>query len=284
MPFDCIPAHSTEELKNMAGLNRKMLIDITYQTGGAYLAQALSVIDMMTAVFYRYLKFCPSQPDWDGRDRFLLSPGHYALPLYVILSDLGYFDSSVLYTFKENGSPAELISHRHTLPGVEISGGSLGQVLSIGVGMALHAKLRAKAHKIFVMMSDGEQDEGQIWEAAASASHFGLNNLIAFIDKNGFQVDGPTQGVMNMEPLAEKYRAFGWDVAEVDGNEMDEIVKALDEFVSKGTKPCLLIGNTIRGKGISFLENNIDFHYTRLDKSLNDKANCELTGDWDAGM
>ncbi|MDI6782312.1 MAG: transketolase [bacterium] len=284
MPFDCILAPSTEELKDRAQLNRKTLIDITYQTGGSYLAQALSVIDLMTAVFYRYLKLNPSQLDWDGRDRFLLSPGHYALPLYVILANLGYFDSSVLYTFKENGSPAELISHRHTLPGVEISGGSLGQVLSIGVGMALHAKLRAKAHKIFVMMSDGEQDEGQIWEAASSASHFGLNNLIALIDKNGFQVDGPTQGVMNMEPLAEKYRAFGWDVAEVNGNEMDEIVKALDEFVSKGTKPCLLIGNTIRGKGISFLENNIDFHYTRLDKSLKDKANCELTGDWDAGM
>ena len=155
MPFDCIPAPSTEELKDRAQLNRKMLIDITYRTGGAYLAQALSGIDMMTAVFYRYLKFNPSQPDWDGRDRFLLSPGHYALPLYVILADLGYFSPEILCTFKGNGSPAELISHRHTLPGVEISGGSLGQVLSVGVGMALHASLRSKTHRIFVMMSDG---------------------------------------------------------------------------------------------------------------------------------
>jgi transketolase len=284
MPFDCVPALSSKELKDKAQLNRNILIDITYQTGGSYLAQALSGIDLMTAVFYRYLKSIPSQPDWDERDRFLLSPGHYALPLYVILADLGYFEPEILWTFKENGSPAELISHRRTLPGVEISGGSLGQVLSVGIGMALHAKLRAKAHRIFVMMSDGEQDEGQIWEAASSASHFGLNNLIALIDKNGFQVDGPTQGIMNMEPLADKYRAFGWNVAEVDGNEMDEIINVLDEFVSKGTKPCLLIGNTVRGKGISFLENNIDFHYTRLDKSLKDKASCELTGDWDAGM
>lgn len=274
---------SLTELKNKAQSHRKTLIDITYKTNGSYLAQALSGLDMMTAVFYRYLNLNPCQPDWDGRDRFLLSPGHYALPLYVLLADLGYFDSGVLDTFKENDSPAELISHRHTLPGVEISGGSLGQVLSVGVGMALHAKLREKNHRIFVLMSDGEQEEGQIWEAAASASHFKLNNLIALIDKNGFQVDGQTKEVMNMEPLADKYRAFGWTVAEVDGNNMDEVIEALDSLTTQETKPCVLIGNTIRGKGISFLENNINFHYTRLDKTLMDTAECELTGDWDAG-
>ncbi|MFH1096018.1 MAG: transketolase [Candidatus Desantisbacteria bacterium] len=274
---------SIEKLKNKAQEYRKTLIDITYKTGGSYLAQALSAIDMMTAVFYRYLNFNPCQPDWDGRDRFLLSPGHYALPLYVLLADLGYFDPKILDTFKENDSPAELISHQHTLPGVEISGGSLGQVLSVGVGMALHAKLREKNHRIFVLMSDGEQEEGQIWEAAASANHFKLNNLIAVIDKNGFQVDGPTQEVMNMEPLFDKYRAFGWNVAEVDGNNMGEVIEALDSFTTQETKPSVLIGNTIRGKGISFLEGNVNFHYTRLDKSLMNTAEHELTGDWDAG-
>ncbi|MDI6786162.1 MAG: transketolase [bacterium] len=272
---------SIEELNIKAQEYRKKLIDITYKTGGAYLAQALSCIDMMTALFHRYINCQFHQPKWSRRDRFLLSPGHYALPLYVILADLGYFDPNLLYTFKENGSPVELISHRETLPGIEISGGSLGQVLSVGVGMALHAKLRKKEHRIFVMMSDGEQGEGQIWEAAASAAHFKLDNIIALIDKNGFQVDGPTKDVMNMESIAEKYQAFGWEVKEIDGNNMSEIVHNLDEFDLKRIGPSILIGNTIRGKGISFMEGNIDFHYTRLDKKLKSKAEYELFGDWD---
>lgn len=274
---------SIESLKIKSQEHRKRLIDITYHTGGAYLAQGLSCIDMLTALFYRYINCCPSQPEWDKRDRFLLSPGHYALPLYVILADLGYFNTKLLNTFKENNSPLELISHRHTLPGIEISGGSLGQVLSVGVGMAIHAKLRGKKHNIFIMMSDGEQDEGQIWEAAASATHFGLDNIIALIDKNGFQVDGPTTEVMNMEPLVDKYHAFGWDVKEINGNNINEIVNALDDVTLKKTKPSIVIGNTIRGRGISFLENNINFHYTRLDEGLKHKAEYELTGDWDAG-
>ncbi|MBU0600591.1 transketolase [bacterium] len=275
---------SIEELKNKVQSLKKKLIDLTYQTGGAYLAQALSGVDLMAALFYRYLKYDPLKPNWEERDRFLLSPGHYALLLYTILADLGYFDPKLLSTFKENNSPLELISHRHTLPGVEISGGSLGQVLSVGVGMALHAKLRKKKHRIFVMMSDGEQNEGQIWEAATSAVHFKLNNLVALIDKNGFQVDGPTKEVMNMEPLGDKYRVFGWEVEEVNGHNIAEIVAILDKFSLKREKPFLLIGNTVRGKGISFLENSLNFHYTRLNKILKDKASYELIGDWDAEM
>ncbi|MDQ7823784.1 MAG: transketolase [Candidatus Eremiobacteraeota bacterium] len=275
--------YSVQELKEIAARHRKKLLDITFHTGGAYLAQALSGIDMMTALWYRYVRNRAVDPLWDGRDRFLLSPGHYALPLYVILADQGYFSEELLYTFKENGSPLELASHRGTVPGVEVTGGSLAQVLSVGVGMALHGRLRGKGHRIFVFMSDGEQDEGSIWEAAASAAHFSLSNLVAVIDKNGFQVDGPTREVMNMEPLQDKYRAFGWEVSEVDGNSMDEVVEALDGAVSAACEmPRLVIGNTVRGKGITFMENNPAFHYARLDEKELRAAGEELRGEWDA--
>ncbi len=272
-------------LAELAKRHRETLVDITYATGGAYLGQALSSIELMTAVLQGFVRHRADEPGWEGRDRFLLSPGHYALPLYVVLADMGYFDPAMLYTFKQNGSPVELATHRGTLPGVEVNGGSLGQVLSVGVGMALAARLERASHRVFVFMSDGEQDEGQIWEAAASASHFGLGNLVAVLDKNGFQVDGATSDVMNMEPLADKYRAFGWLVEEVDGNDMAAIVPALDRLIERaqaeGT-PGILVGETIRGKGISFMEGNPKFHYTRLTKDLEEKAKAELTADWDA--
>jgi transketolase len=274
---------SVADLEEIARRHRSTLLDITYRTGGAYLAQALSGIDLMTALFYRYIRNRPMEPEWPLRDRFLLSPGHYALPLYVILGDQGYFNSELLLSFKENGSPLELASHRGTVPGVEVSGGSLGQVLSIAVGMAIHAKLRRKSHRIFVLMSDGEQDEGSIWEAAASASHFKLDNMVAVIDKNGFQVDGPTQEVMNMEPLGDKYRAFGWHVEEIDGNDMEEIARALDRIAGKpAEKPAVVVGKTIRGKGVSFMEGNPAYHYTRLDEQTLSRAGMDLKGAWDA--
>jgi len=274
---------STAELRDKASQLRRILIDVAHRTGGAYLAQALSCIDMMTAVHYLFARSNPAYPDWPGRDRFLLSPGHYALALYVVLADRGFIDRDLLWTFKDNGSPLELATHRGTVPGVEVSGGSLGQVLSLGVGMALHARLRGKAHRVFVMMSDGEQDEGQVWEAAAAAAHFKLANLTAVVDCNGFQVDGPTSEVMDMEPLGDKYGSFGWDVAECDGNDMEEVVDAMDHLCSEdGDGPRILIGRTVRGKGVSFMEANPSFHYARLDADMKDQAVEDLFGDSDA--
>lgn len=262
---------------------RQGLIDVAYSTGGAYLAQALSGIDMMAALHYRYAAGNGGVPDAPDRDRFLLSPGHYALALYAILADRGYFDPAILGTFKDDGSPAELATHKGTLPGVEVSGGSLGQVLSLGVGMALHARLRGAPQRIFVMMSDGEQDEGQIWEAAASAAHYRLSNLVAVIDVNGFQVDGPTAEVMDMEPLGDKYRAFGWDVEECDGNDLVAVCASLDRLVAPGReRPGILVGRTVRGKGVSFMEAHPGYHYARLDGSLADRAKAELAADTDA--
>jgi len=272
-----------EDLTAKIGSLRSLLIEVAYRTGGAYLAQALSGIDMMAALHYRYAAGRPDEPEWPGRDRFLLSPGHYALALYAILADRGYFPRDLLWTFKDNGSPLELATHRGTVPGVEASGGSLGQVLSVGVGMALHARLRGKAHRVFVMMSDGEQDEGQIWEAAASAAHFKLSNLVSVIDCNGFQVDGPTAEVMNMEPLGDKYRSFGWEVRECDGNDIASVVAALDDLVAVDRgRPSMLVGHTVRGKGVSFMEANRAFHYARLDGAMKDRAMADLKGDWDA--
>ncbi|MBM4395022.1 MAG: transketolase [Deltaproteobacteria bacterium] len=278
-----LPRMGPAELEDKAAALRRLLIDVAHRTGGAYLAQALSGIDMMTAVHYGFADGDAAHPDRPDRDRFLLSPGHYALALYAVLADRGYFDRDLLWTFKDDGSPLELASHRGTVPGVEASGGSLGQVLSVGVGMALHARLRAKAHRVFVFMSDGEQDEGQIWEAAASAAHYRLSNLVAVIDANGFQVDGPTREVMDMEPLGDKYRAFGWDVVECDGNDMTAVAAGLGRLCAPAaTRPGMLVGRTVRGKGVSFMEGNPAFHYARLDGSQRDRAVADLSGDTDA--
>lgn len=274
---------NTPELEHKASELRRLLVEVAHRTGGAYLAQALSGIDLMTALHYRFARGDPGAPDWPGRDRFLLSPGHYALALYVILADRGYFDRDLLWTFKDNGSPLELATHRGTVPGVEVSGGSLGQVLSLGVGMALHARMGRRDHRIFVVMSDGEQDEGQVWEAAAAAAHFGLSNLTAVVDCNGFQVDGPTSEVMNMEPLGDKYRSFGWDVRECDGNHMGAVVEALEGLsATDGDRPGLLVGRTVRGKGVSYMEGSRDFHYARIDSDMKDRALDEMfAGDTD---
>ncbi len=269
------PPDLTEKVADL----RRLLIEVAHRTGGAYLAQALSGLDLMAAIHYGFARSDPSWPDWPERDRFLLSPGHYALALYVILADRGYFDKELLLTFKEDGSPLELATHRGTVPGVEVSGGSLGQVLSVGVGMALHARLRGRAHRVFVVMSDGEQDEGQVWEAAAAAAHFRLANLIAAIDCNGFQVDGPTREVLDMEPLGDKYRAFGWNVEECDGNDLRAVWAALERLCrGEAGRPGILIGRTVRGKGVSFLEGNPAFHYTRLDPASRDRALKDLFG------
>lgn len=272
-------AASPAELKGKVARLRRMLVEAAHRTGGAYLAQALSGIDLMATIHYGFARSDPSRPDWPDRDRFLLSPGHYALALYVILADRGYFDNELLWTFKEDGSPLELATHRGSVPGVEASGGSLGQVLSLGVGMALGARLRGRTHRVFVMMSDGEQDEGQVWEAAAAAAHFRLSNLIAVVDCNGFQVDGPTREVLDMEPLGDKYRAFGWNVEECDGNDIDAVCAALERLCrGEAGRPGILIGRTVRGKGVSFLEGNPAFHYTRLDPALRDRALEDLFG------
>jgi transketolase len=271
------------ELQQKTQALRDLMIEVAWRTGGAYLAQALSGIDLLAAVHYRYAAGDAAAPEAPDRDRVLLSPGHYALALYAILADRGYFPKDLLWTFKDDGSPLELATHRGTVPGVEASGGSLGQVLSVGVGMALAARRQGRSHRVFVMMSDGEQDEGQIWEAAASAAHFGLGTLVALIDANGFQVDGRTCDVMNMEPLGDKYRAFGWDVEEVDGNDLPAVCNALDRLTAPGrTRPGLVLGRTIRGKGVSFLEGNPAFHYARIDASMADQARRELQADTDA--
>lgn len=270
---------SPAELKHKVAGLRRWLVEVAHRTGGAYLAQALSGIDLMAAIHYGFARSDPARPDWPERDRFLLSPGHYALALYVTLADRGYFDKDLLWSFKNDGSPLELATHRGTVPGVEVSGGSLGQVLSLGVGMALSARLRGRTHRVFVMMSDGEQDEGQVWEAAAAAAHFHLSNLIAAIDCNGFQVDGPTREVLDMEPLWDKYRAFGWNVEECDGHDLDAVCAALERLLrGEGGRPGILIGRTVRGKGVSFLEGNPAFHYTRLDPTLKDRAMADLFG------
>jgi transketolase len=268
-----VPRPDPEKLERIAARHRETLVRVTFETRGAYLAQALGCIDLMTALLHGFVRCRPDEPRWPGRDRFLLSPGHYALPLYACLAERSYFDPALLSTFKDDGSPVELAAHRGTLPGVEASGGSLGQIASVGVGMALAARLQRRDHRVFVMMSDGEQAAGQVWEAAAAAAHHRLGRLVAVVDCNGFQVDGPTREVMDMEPLADKYRAFGWVVAECDGHDMAAVVNAVSRLLDeRSDRPRVLLGRTVRGKGLPFMEADADFHYTRLDDDMHERA------------
>ena len=203
-------------------------------SGGGYLGQGLGIAEIAAALYFHQLRVDPARPDWPDRDRFVLSPGHYTLAFYAALALRGFFPASLLDTSSADGSPLELISTEST-PGIEVGGGSLGQGLSQGVGMALAARRRGAAWRTYVLTSDGELEEGQTWEAAMVAGHFHLENLTAFVDVNGMQVDGRVTSVATVEPVAEKWAAFGWHVSEIDGNDLSAVLYALEAGVPTKT-------------------------------------------------
>ena len=237
---------------------RKKTIQMICEAKTGHTGGALSEVDILTTLFYSVLKYDVTNPDWDDRDRFILSKGHSVEPYLVILADLGFFSTKELKTFSQFGS--QLIGHpNNKIPGVEMNSGALGHGLSLGVGMALAAKMDKKDYRVFVLMGDGELAEGSVWEAAMAASHYNLDNLWAIIDRNGLQITGSTEDVMAIEPLREKWEAFGFCVTEVDGHDPKEIGNAL---TSKGSnKPTLVIANTTKGKGVSYMEGVAKWHH-----------------------
>ncbi|HIE13649.1 TPA: transketolase, partial [Candidatus Bathyarchaeota archaeon] len=223
-----------------------------------------------------HLKHDPKNPKWEDRDRFILSKGHSCPVLYAALARSGYFSVEELWKLRKIGSMLQGHPDMLKTPGIEASTGNLGQGLSIGIGMALAAKLDGKDYRVYVMLGDGELDEGQVWEAAMAASHFQLNNLIAIVDYNGLQLDGFVKDIMSLEPLAEKWRAFGWHVIEIDGHNMRQILDALDLSLRVKSKPVVIIAHTIKGKGVSFMENQVQFHGKALTEEQLKKALEEL--------
>ena len=265
------------DLKSLTKQMRVDIIRMIEAAGNGHPGGSLSVIDLLTVLYWKFLKHDPKKPDWDGRDRFILSKGHACPALYAVMAYRGYFPKADLMTLRKLGSPLQGHPDRLRLPGIEISTGSLGQGLSVGLGMACAAKLDKKDFKTVVILGDGELQEGQCWEAFMAAPKFKLDNLVAIIDHNNGQIDGPVNEVMDIEPLTDKFRAFNWDVQAIDGHDLGAIEKALGSaWAAKSGKPQLIVAKTIKGKGVSFMENNIAWHGNAPKKEDADKAVKEI--------
>ena len=263
-----------ESAKNV----RLNILEMTYNTGktGAHLGGSLSIVELLVGLYLGNIKYDSNNPDWEDRDRVILSKGHAALALYPTLVEAGIIDEKELSTFKKDGSKLGGHPSLNGLPGIEFASGSLGQGLSLGVGVGLALQRKENdSSRVFVFLGDGECDEGSIWEAAASASHYGLNQLVAIVDTNQIQYDGYTKDVLDMDLLENKWKEFGWDVLRIDGHNMQEV---LDAYEHKTNKPLAIIGETVKGKGVSFMENNWKYHNSILSKSLYEEAMEEVRG------
>ncbi len=252
--------YSLDELREAANLMRGYNLVSLCAAGSGHAGGTLSIMDIAAALYLRVAELDPQDPDWPERDRIVWSAGHKAPALYVSLGMAGFFPLEDVVTLRKLGSPFQGHPHWLKLPGVEISSGSLGQGLSIAVGMALAARLDGARNKVYCLMGDGEQQEGQIWEAAMEAGHYRLDNLIAVIDCNRLQIDGWVKDVMQVEPLAAKYAAFGWEVLRIDGHDMAQIVDAFEQARAVRGKPVVILADTVKGKGVSFMENQAGWH------------------------
>lgn len=247
-----------------------------YDANSGHPGGSLSIADMIAALYFNVLNHDPANPNWEDRDRFILSKGHACPAMYSAMSKTGYFPHEELKTLRKIDSRIQGHPEVRKLPGVEASTGSLGQGLSIGAGLALGAKMQGKNYRSFVMTGDGELDEGQVWEAALFCGNKKIDNLVAIVDSNKQQLDGWIADIAPLEPLDDKWRAFGWEVIEIDGHDMDQILAAFQKAETIKGKPTVIIANTIKGKGVSFMENNLDFHGAAPTKEQYEKAMEEL--------
>ena len=267
--------YSLDEFKAIARGLRRDVVEMTFAAGSGHPGGSLSEIDILTALYLGAMRHDPQNPAWPDRDRFILSKGHACPGLYAVLARCGYFPQQELSTFRTINS--RLQGHAHTMtPGVEMNSGSLGQGLSFAVGTALAANLDKKGHRVYALLGDGECDEGQVWEAAMSAAHYGLDNLTAFVDRNRIQNDRFTSEVMELEPLADKWRAFGWNTLDIDGHDISQVLDAIAEARKTHGQPTVIIARTVKGKGVSFMENNPDFHGRAPNKEEYELAMGEL--------
>ena len=247
-------------LKEKAKTLRIEILKMLTEAGSGHTGGSLSAADIVTALYFYKMRHDPADPKWRERDRFVLSKGHAAPVLYGALALSGYFDKQLLKTLRKIGSPLQGHPCSRKLPGIEISTGSLGQGLSIADGMALGLKIDGLSSRVYCMLGDGEIQEGQVWEAAMTAAHYKLDNLCAIIDNNGLQIDGHCHEVMYIEPIVKKWEAFGWHVIDINGHDMEAVVRALDEAETIKDKPSMIVARTIKGKGVSFFEGKVEYH------------------------
>ena len=266
-----------DALNDKAEMLRKQIIHLAAVAGGGHMGGGLSMVDMLVALHYYGLNLKEKDPKWPDRDRFVLSKGHGSIAYCPVLSDLGFFPKEWLDSFNLLDSPFGMHPDMNKIPGVEMSTGSLGHGLSIGVGMALAARLDKATWRVFVLVGDGEINEGMIWEAAQSASHYKLGNLVMLIDRNQFSLDGKTEDIMGIEPIADRWKAFGWNVVDIDGHDMEALVNALDALPPYDSdKPTAIICRTIKGKGVNFMEGIPIWHYSGLDSEKTKEAICSI--------
>ncbi len=263
-------------LREQARIIRVEILKMLEQSGSGHTGGSLSSADIVSALYFYKMKHRPDDPKWNSRDRFILSKGHAAPLLYTVLALTGYFDKFLLGSLRKIGSPLQGHPSSKMLQGVEVSTGSLGQGLSIANGMALGLGLDNSQSRVYCLLGDGEIQEGQVWEAAMTASHYFLDNLCAIVDLNDLQIDGKCSDVMKIEPVPQKWKAFGWHVFEIDGHDMDEIVNALDEAEKIKGKPSVILAKTIKGKGVSFFEGKAEYHGITPTKEELQKALKEL--------
>ena len=268
---------SREQLDALAREFRYVVTDAICRSGSGHIGGVMSLVEIVITLYYRVMHIRPEDPSWPERDRLVLSKGHAGPIVYTALAYKGFFPKAWLATVNQNGT--RLPSHMDQIltPGVEMTAGSLGQGLSAACGMALAAKLDGKRHRVFCIIGDGESDEGQIWEAAMFAGHRQLDNLTVICDYNKMQIDGTTQEILNLEPLADKWRAFGWEVFEIDGHDWDAIYDTLAQADAVTGKPAMILAHTIKGKGNRETENLVDCHNVKVpDEATYDRIMCGL--------
>ncbi|SKA88030.1 transketolase [Caloramator quimbayensis] len=271
-------ARDIQNLKKTANIIRQDIIKMLAESASGHPGGSLSAVEILTALYFEEMNIDPKNPRWDDRDRFVLSKGHGAPVLYAALAERGYFEKKHLLTLRKIGSILQGHPNMNDTPGVDMSTGSLGQGLSVANGMALAGKLDKKDYRVYVLLGDGELEEGQVWEAAMTSAHYKLDNLMAFVDNNGLQIDGPVSEVMNPTPIGEKFKAFGWHVIEIDGHDFEQIFSAIDEAKNTKGKPTVVVAKTVKGKGVSFMENLASWHGNAPSKEQAQKALEELGG------
>lgn len=251
---------------------RLTLVDVMTWSGGAHIGGSLSIMEILTILYFKYLKVDPTNPRWEDRDRFVLSKGHTAAGLIPVLAKKNFFPAEQLKSFNHFGSPFAMHPDSNKVLGCDASTGSLGHGLPMAVGMGLGERYQKKDCKIVCLLGDGECCEGSVWEAAMSLAHFKLKNIITVVDRNRLMIDGKTEDVMALEPFADKWRAFGFEVLEINGHDLDELDAAFEKAWIGGEKPILILANTVKGKGVDFMENNVVYHYASGDSALCEKA------------
>ena len=273
-----------KEGENMSNLNeichtvRKDIVSTLVTAGCGHPGGSLSAVEIVTTLYFDKMHIDPANPRDPNRDRFVLSKGHATLMMYSVLAERGYFPVEELKTFRKNWSRLPGHPDMNKVPGIDMTTGSLGQGLAVANGMALAGRAQGKDYYCYALLGDGELQEGMVWEAAMAAAHYKLDHVIAFVDRNGLQIDGTTEQVMGLEPLVDKWRSFGWHVQEIDGHDVEAISRAVDEAKSVKGKPSVIIAKTVKGKGVSFMENRVEFHGKALNKEQAAAAMAEMEG------